>query len=178
MNITETAKIIKIMTLSFPNFKPEDMEGTLQVWQYMLKDYSYNDVDMALKTYISGNTSGFAPAISQLIDLVHRKVEITTEMTESEAWAIVSKALGNSNYHACEEFEKMPPVIQKVVGSPNMLKVWAQTDLEKVETVVQSNFMRSYKAEVTKQREIARMPVEIKNQIEQTQQAMIGTNNV
>lgn len=178
MNLSETAKIIKIMTLSFPNYKPEDMEGTLQVWQYMLKDYSYEDIDMALKTYISGNTSGFAPAISQLIDLVHRKVEITTEMTENEAWAIIRKGISNSIYHATEEFEKMPPIIQKVVGSANMLKVWAQTDIEELETVTQSNFMRSYRAEVKRQKEIARMPVEIRNQIEQKQQEMLEAKDV
>ena len=178
MNLTETAKIIKIMTLSFPNYKPEDMEGTVQVWQYMLKDYTYNDINMALETYTRGNTSGFAPAISQLINLVHRKVEITTEMTESEAWALVRKAISNAIYHAQEEFEKLPPIIQKVVGSANMLKMWAQTDIDQLETVIQSNFMRSYRSEVSKQREIARMPVEIRNQIEQKQQEKIEAKDV
>ena len=166
MNLSETAKIIKIMTLSFPNYKPEDMEGTLQVWQYMLKDYTYNDINMALETYIQGNSSGFAPSIGQIINLIHEKSEIVAEKTEMDAWQSIRKAISNGNYHAQEEFEKLDPIIQKVVGSANMIKQWAQTDVEELETVVQSNFMRSYRAEVERQKKIARMPVEIRNQIE------------
>lgn len=141
------------------------------MWYALLKDYDYKDVAMATQNYMS--TEKYPPVPADIIDKIHSVSEITTEMTESEAWALVRKAISNAIYHAQEEFEKLPPIIQKVVGSANMLKMWAQTDIDQLETVIQSNFMRSYRAEVSKQREIARMPVEIRNQIEQTKQAMI-----
>ena len=89
-------------------------------------------------------------------------------LNELEAWTIVSKALRNGYYGAEEEFEKFPPIVKKVVGSPSMLQMWA-TDEYFNESVVSSNFMRAYRQEVEEQKELQALPADVK--------ALISNNN-
>ena len=84
------------------------------------------------------------------------------ELNEIEAWTLVSKALRNGYYGAEEEFAKLPPIVQKAVGSPAQLRMWATTDESSVESVISSNFMRTYKAEVKRAEEYARLPEDVK----------------
>lgn len=69
-----------------------------------------------------------------------------------------------------EEFSKLPPLVQKAVGTPDNLRNWSQTNLESVETVIQSNFLRAYRVEAHRAAEISKMPSDIKTMIENTSQ--------
>lgn len=84
------------------------------------------------------------------------------EMTEAEAWGIVAKALRNSAYGSREEFDKFPPVIKRIVGSPSQLREWSMMDSETVHSVVASNFQRSYKAIAQREKELAKLPPDVK----------------
>ena len=164
MTREETVKIIRIMVDSYPNYKPNNISDTVDVWQMMLSDYDYNLVAMALKAYILSDTSGFAPSIGQLV----AKIQILTkpqELSEMEAWSLVRKAIGNGNYGSVEEFEKLPPTVQKAVGSADMIKRWAMSDSNEVSTVIQSNFLRSYRTAVKRDEEYAKMPEDVKKLI-------------
>ena len=66
----ETVKIIRIMVDSYPNYKPNDISETVDVWQMMLEEYSYQQISQALKEYILTEKTGFAPSIGQLANLV------------------------------------------------------------------------------------------------------------
>lgn len=173
MTRDETKKIIMVISASYPNFKPPDIRMTVDTWQMMLDEYSYTQVSMAVKAYIASDTSGFAPSIGQVIGLMN-KIEKPEELNEMEAWALVSRAIRNGYYGAEKEFEKLPPLVQKAVGTPGQLRNWSQTDMESIENVVQSNFMRTYRTVVKSSQEIARMPESIRNLIEQTGQKMLG----
>ena len=152
------------MVDSYPNYKPNNISDTVDVWQMMLSDYDYNLVAMALKAYILSDTSGFAPSIGQLV----AKIQTLTkpqELSEMEAWSLVRKAIGNGNYGSVEEFEKLPPTVQKAVGSADMIKRWAMSDSNEVSTVIQSNFLRSYRTAVKRDEEYAKMPEDVKKLI-------------
>ena len=84
-----------------------------------------------------------------------------------EAWALVSKALRNGINGADEEFNKLPATVQKAVGSPNQLRNWAITDENAVENVIQSNFIKTYRGVCDREKEIFKMPTDIKNMIEE-----------
>lgn len=160
MTREETVKIIRIMVDSYPNYKPNNISETVDVWNMMLSDYDYNLVAMALKAYILSDTSGFAPSIGQLVGKI-QSITKPQELSEMEAWALVCRAIKDSGYNSVEEFSKLPPLIQKVVGLPDQLKEWALTeDLNK--DVVGSNFMRCYRNELARQEEIDKMPAEIR----------------
>ena len=164
MTREETVKIIRIMVDSYPNYKPNDISETVDVWHMMLSDYDYNIVAMALKAYILSDTSGFAPSIGQLVDKM-KSITSPQELNEMEAWSLVCDALQNSGYNYAEEYAKLPPLVQKAVGLPNQLQAWALTEnLNK--DVVGSNFMRCYRIEVERQKEISKMPQNVKELLE------------
>lgn len=160
MTRDETKKIIRIMADSYPNYKPSNISETVDVWCMMLEDYSYQQIAMALKAYILTDTSGFAPSIGQLIDKL--KSTGTPQLTEMEAWSLVSKAIRNGYYGAEEEFAKLPEVVQKAVGNPANLRAWAHTDAESIENVVQSNFLRTYRSVVKRESEQCKLPDSLK----------------
>ena len=164
MTREETVKIIRIMVDSYPNYKPNNISETVDVWHMMLSDYDYNLVAMALKAYILSDTSGFAPSIGQLVDKM-KSITSPQELNEMEAWSLVCGALQNSGYNYAEEYAKLPPLVQKAVGLPTQLQAWALTEnLNK--DVVGSNFMRCYRIEVERQKEISKMPQNVRELLE------------
>lgn len=164
MTREETVKIIRIMVDSYPNYKPNDISETVDVWQMMLSDYDYNLVAMALKAYILSDTSGFAPSIGQLVDKM-KSITTPQELNEMEAWSLVCDALSNCGYNYAEEYAKLPTLVQKAVGLPTQLQAWALTEnLNK--DVVGSNFMRCYRIEVERQKEISKMPQNVRQMLE------------
>ena len=167
MTRDETVKIIRIMCDCYPNYKPSNLSETVDVWNMMLEEYSYSQISMALKAYVHSDTSGFAPSIGQLINKLH-EVQSPQELNEMEAWLLVSRALRNGYYGAVEEFNKLPPLVKQAVGMPDNLKNWATSDYQTIETVIQSNFLRTYETVVKRANEIKRMPDSIKSLIEKT----------
>ena len=156
MTRDETVNIIRVMVDSYPNYKPNNLSETVDVWHTMLSDYDYNLVSMALKSYILSDTSGFAPAIGQLVAKMH-SITQPQELNEMEAWSLVSKAIRNSIYNAADEYDKLPPLVQKAVGLPNQLMQWAIDDNYN-ESVVSSNFMRCYRIELAREKELSMLP--------------------
>ena len=155
------------MVDSYPNYKPNDISETVDVWHMMLSDYEYNLVAMSLKAYILSDTSGFAPSIGQLVAKI-QTISQPQELDGMAAWGLVSKALRNGTYGAVEEFNKLPPLVKQAVGMPDNLKNWATSDYQTIETVIQSNFLRTYETVVKRANEINRMPDNIKTLIEKT----------
>lgn len=164
MTREETVKIIRIMVDSYPNYKPNDISETVDVWQMMLEEYSYQDVSVALKAYIVSDGSGFAPSIGKLVSKIHAMTQ-PQELNEMEAWSLVSKAIRNSIYNSVSEFKKLPPLVQKAVGLPDNLRQWAMTENLNHE-VVMSSFQRAYKAELKRHEELQKMPQNVRKLIE------------
>ena len=61
------------------------------------------------------------------------------------------------------EFDKLPPVIQRLVGAPSQLQEWAQMDSDTVNSVVASNFQRSYRARAKNERDYLALPSSVKS---------------
>ncbi len=180
MTRDETIKLLMVIQSAYPNFKPPDKTVAVDTWYTMLKDMDYNVVQMGLRAYITSDTSGFAPSIGQLINTIYL-TQNPQELNEMEAWALVSKALRNGYYGAVEEFDNLPPLVQKAVGTPDNLRNWSQTNTESVENVIQSNFMRSYRTVVKREEEIKKMPADVQALIENNNKAsyliQIGSKN-
>lgn len=180
MTKNEVVKLLMTIQTFYPNYQVENKEFTINAWYSIIGDCDYKPMEKALRAYITTDTSGFAPSIGQLINKLH-EVQSPQELNEMEAWLLVSKALRNGTYGAVEEFNKLPPLVQKAVGSPDNLRNWAQTDSESIENVVQSNFMRTYRTVVNRVKEYKKMPKDIQALIESTNRssysAQIGTKN-
>lgn len=164
MTRDETKQLLMMIQAAFPNYKIPDKSVAVNTWYIMLKDYDYRIVETALRTYIATDTSGFACSIGQIISLI-QKCTVQEQLGEMEAWSLVRKAIGNGNYGSVEEFEKLPPTVQKAVGSADMIKRWAMSDSNEVSTVIQSNFLRSYRTAVKRDEEYTKMPEDVKKLI-------------
>lgn len=102
----------------------------------------------AVKVYIATDTTGFAPKIGQLRDIIFRAVEKQNAEglpSEEEAVMLVKSAAANSGYNSVEEFKRLPPIIQDILGWPGTLRTWAMLDRSEFETVVLSQFRRQYR---------------------------------
>lgn len=163
MKREETVKIIRIMCDCYPNYKPNNLTETVDVWNMMLSDYTYEQVSVALKAYILSDTNGFAPSIGQLVDRANTFSQ-PQELNELEAWSLVYKAIRNSGYNSEYEFSMLPDVIRKAVGTPNQLRTWAM-DENFNEQVVGSHFIRCYRSEVANYRDFQKMPANIQSLI-------------
>lgn len=164
MTRDETIQLLMVIQAAYPNYKPPDKTVAVNTWLMMLEEYDKQSVMMAIKVYIATDTSGFAPSIGQVIDKI-KSITTPKSMSEIEAWSLVRKAISDSGYNATARFNELPPECQRAVGSPSQLRMWAQ-DTEFNENVVSSNFMRCYRTEITRQREIDRMPSEIRQIID------------
>lgn len=172
MTRDETKKIVMVIASTYPNWHPSDMSFTVDAWALMLESFTYQQIAVALKAFILSDTSGFAPSVGQLIGLLDR-VGSGQELSEMEAWSLVSKALRNGYYGAEQEFEKLPPLVQKAVGTPSQLRNWSQTDSESVENVIQSNFMRTYRQEIARSREMRKIPHDVYEALDQSDNRLI-----
>lgn len=173
MTREETVKIIRVMSAAFPNYKPNNMTETVDIWHMMLEEHSYNEIAYALKAYITSDSSGFAPSIGQLMDKLH-SLTAPEQLNDMEAWAMVQKAIKRSTYYAVEEYAKLPQAVQKAVGTHDQLKEWAVTEDLNME-VAKASFLRCYRTEVSRAAELAKMPDSIKNLIAQ---ANVGSDRL
>ena len=175
MTRQETATIMDILAAAYPRFysgpdAPNPVQ-TLNLWATMFADDPVEVVAMAVKAFIASDKKGFPPHIGAIKDAIV-KLKTPDAMTEQEAWELVRRATSNSNYGAKDEFEKLPPVVRRLVGSPNQLREWAMMDSDTLNSVVASNFQRSYKARAASEREYMALPNDVRNAMEQLSGAM------
>lgn len=169
MNVNETLKILSVLKANYPNFYKNmskiDAEAQVNLWSEMFEDTPYELVGAAVKSYIASDVDGYPPNIGKIKEHIKSLTQSDNEMTEQEAFNLIMKALQNSNYNAQAEFEKLPSVLQRLVGSPNMLREWAMMDSDVVNSVVSSNLMRSFKAIKERERVQQALPSSTKNAI-------------
>ena len=160
----DVLKIMAVLRGAYPQFYRDisrtEAEDTVNLWADMFKADEPILVAAAVKSVIEGDEKGFPPTIGQ----VKAKLRLITgskELTEAEAWDMVARGIRNGLYGAAEEFEKFPPIVRRIVGSPNTLKEWARMDTETVHSVVSSNFQRSYRAVAAREKEINALPADV-----------------
>lgn len=177
MTLEETLKVFSVLKANYPNFFKNisriDAEAQVSLWCEMFQDTPYELVGAAIKSYIATNTTDYPPNVGKIKDQI-RKLTKKDEMSEQEAVNLILKACSNSSYHSQEEFNKLPPILQKLVGSPNQLREWAVMDRDVVNSVVSSNLMRSYRVMAERERQQQALPNSLKGIIsESTQRLMI-----
>lgn len=165
MDREESKKIAMLTSACYPNWRPPDMVAQINAFAVMFAEYPYKEVETALTYYVKTDGSGFPPSIGKLIEIINFMKKPDDAIPDLAAWSMVYKAICNSNYNAEEEFNKLPPAIQRAVGNPNNLKEWAAMDTNTVQSVEQSHFLRAYRAEVKREKELEKIPESIREQI-------------
>jgi len=168
MTNKEANHILAILKAAYPagyqKVTEPDLIVTVKLWAKTFKDWEHSDVENAVGAIIATRKSDFPPSPGAVMDQLIKNTSVP-EMTEMEAWELVFKAVKNSSWHAEEEFKKLPPVLQRSVGSPEMLRSWAGMDGETVNSVIQSNFMRTFRSRKEQDREYLALPESVKETI-------------
>lgn len=175
MNRTDVIGIMAILETAYPAYyskrdNQQRMEA-VNLWADLFADDPAPVVAAAVKAIIVSG-GAFPPSIGEIKNKMH---DLTTpsELSETEAWALVSKAISNGIYGYEAEYAKLPPTVQAAVGRPEQLKEWAVMDIGEIQSVVASNFMRGYKTVARREREIAMIPESVKTLLTGTTQAML-----
>ena len=178
MTTKEIAQLVYVVKAAYPktyeHFTNKDFENLILAWQMVLEDYTYQQAAAGLKTYLASDTKGFPPSPGQVVDCIHKVIKPQTgELTGLEAWALVRRAIANSNYNAEAEFERLPAAVQRAVGSPANLREMAVLDIEQVETVEQSHFIRNYEGMIKRIADEAKIPASVMDLIRSTDQRLV-----
>ena len=156
MTANEIFKILNILEAAYKNFySGSNKENVIALWSVMFRDDDPRQVEEAVYACISANK--FPPTIAEVREKM-TLLERGNEMSEMEAWSMVKQAAEHSCYHAAEEFKKLPPILQRIVGSPSQLRDYALMDIEQFNTIVASNVQRSYRELVRREREYSVLP--------------------
>lgn len=152
-----TAKEFGLLSDAIKTYFPRDnvlpTENALRLWYAELKDIPYQIAYAALRKYVS--TNKFAPTIA---DIREQAAELYNQregdISENTAWQLVWKAICNSGYHAEEEFEKLPEMVKRAVGSASQLRQWGLSEVnDNTISYWKSDFQRIYRLERQKELE-------------------------
>jgi len=155
----DAGKLLAVIDQLYPNAKKATSPAAqAKSWALVLFNWSYQQMEAALVSFVANDAKGFPPSPGQLIDAAKNLEDRGDGMTEQEAWSLVQRALTNGMYGYRDEWDKLPEIVQAVVGSPNQLREWALADSSAVNTVVASNFMRSFRAKSEARKRYQKVP--------------------
>jgi hypothetical protein len=181
MTRAETVQILATLRAAFPHsFKDmgqDDIQATVNLWAMMFADDPYPAVNASVCALIASRKTGYSPTIGEVKEKL-QDYAVSDAPSETEAWALVSKACRNGLYGYRKEFDKLPPAVQEAVGAAEQLRAWAAMDVETVESVVASNFKRAYRTVEARRKERAMLPQSVRQAIGQLTETMkIGGDN-
>lgn len=128
----------------FPN-----QEAAEYLWSEEFKDDPFELVRTAVKNLISSDTGEFRPTIGKVRRKMH-DIVYGRPISETEAWQLVRDSFHEAQTDpenlggARSAWKKLPEDIQKLV-SPRQLLEWGWMDTAQLDSVIQSNFLRSYR---------------------------------
>lgn len=168
MTETETKAVLAVLRASYPSFyagmSRNELIPIVNLWHEMFADDSYGEVSAAVKALISTRVEGYPPTIGAVKDKLAMLKNVGS-LDEDAAWAMVSKACANGIYGYRKEFDKLPEEVQAVVGAAEVIREWAMMDVETFQSVIASNFKKSYRAKAVKRRQLDMLPGDIRRSI-------------
>ena len=150
-----------VLKEAYPSFyagrTEADIMPAVRLWHECFAEDDYNAVMAAVKALIVTRVEGFPPTIGAVKEKL-RLITTPESLSEQDAWALVSKAIQDGIYHYKEQTAKLPKEVQDAVGSPAQIRAWAVMDESAVESVVASNFMRTYRTKQKRRDEFVALP--------------------
>lgn len=150
MSREEIIMILGIIRTAYPRFyanmSNEEIDQTINLWTEMFAEENPQLVILTVKKLITNLE--FPPTIADVKKAVYKMTDKTDSNTD--LWNAIKKAIRNSAYNYVNEFEKLPDLAKKFVGSPVQLREWA-LDEEYNDSVVKGQFLKQI--EILKERE-------------------------
>lgn len=125
MTKQETAKILTLLRELYPQGK-EITEQTVNAWHAILADYDYK-LMWGITKEIAGEWDGYTmPPPATLV----KKYKSLTEPSAIEYWNVAEKAIRKGRGFTKEDFEKLPPPVQKYFGGVSAIRDLGLMDIE------------------------------------------------
>lgn len=166
MNKQETTQILALLNAAYPAFYSKmsrmEIDGVIALWAEMFVDDDFGLVKYALKELIATHT-GYPPDIAALKTKIAEVTQAATDKpTHEELWQKLKAAASNGYYNARAEFEKLPPVLKRYVGSPATLREYAMIDADTFNTVNHGQFLKQIKVIEDREEYAQKMPDNVK----------------
>jgi hypothetical protein len=160
MTDIEVRKALAMLQENYPHFMDgRKFDATKSLWMQLFANDTSPVVEAAILAFIASDNKGFPPSIGQIKEKI-AQMDNDGVLDEAGAWALVYAAMCKGATE--KEFNKLPCDIQRVVGTQRILFDWSMMDIETVNSVVASNFMRSYRARAVHTREIKKLPESVR----------------
>lgn len=177
MTRSDVASMLTLLRVTYPAFYSKmdrkDMKLVLDLWTEMFQDDDTNIVKYALKQLIATHT-GYPPDIAAVKNKVKEVCSAATgEMTDEELWQRLKQAVANGIYGARKEFESLPPVLQRYVGSPAGITELAMVDTDTLNTVSHGQFLKQIGLIKQRQEYSDRLPEAMKNLIQEAYKPLV-----
>ena len=177
MTVQEAGKILNLLMTAYPhfyqNYTKAERDSLKMFWASLFEQDDVRIVEAAVKSFIQSDEKGFPPVPGQ-VRAKMRLIVGRNELSAAEAWGMVMDIINppdeNAHFQAYARgvnytedcFKKLPPLVQRVVYSPEQLRIWGVMDSRTLNSVVASNFMRNYREIAEKEREFERLPADVK----------------
>lgn len=151
MSREETLKILAVIRVAYPGFyskmTAQDAELTVKLWNRLFSSADYRSVGKAVEEFISTDLSGFPPSVGQIKSLMAKDIT-SDELSAEEAWSLVSKAAEDGYYNSYNEFNRLPPRVRRILGSPSKLKTYSLMNTKEFDTIEYRCFIKAYNADI------------------------------
>lgn len=169
MTREETIQMLKLLRTAYPHFYGKqsnaELADTVELWAEMFAEDDINIVKYALKSLITSH-KGYPPCIADVKEKMDELMKAATkEPTDEELWQALKKAIAKSAYYSAEEFEKLPPIVQRYLGSCNVLRELAEESAGTLNSVIHGQFLKEIKEIRKSEENIAALPPELKQLI-------------
>lgn len=149
---------------SFQKMGKRDAETMTALWERQFAEEDPLAVSAAIDSLIATRTVGYSPTIGEIKEQLHR-IRNQHQLSEVDAWVLVERACRNGIHHAREEYDRLPPDVQQAVGGPEQIRAWAMMDSETVNSVVASNFRKSYAAAQERAKHVSMLPADVREML-------------
>lgn len=147
MTNEEVIKCLGILKISYPVFakglSKRDADNLIELWTVSFADYPYEVVSRAVYDLI-GTKKDFAPDIAAVKERVREMCAVAAgEPTDADLWNLLCRAASNSAYNSESEYQKLPEILKRYVGSPSGLRDMAMIEENVFHTVTKGTFFKT-----------------------------------
>lgn len=159
MTKEEVKQILTYLKNQFPqsfNHLQTDQDANMfvAIWHDILKDENPKLVQAAVKKLVAENTSGFAPNIGMIRQMMKNLSGIKM-IDADEAWKMVRKVWSNIGSERPdeirEEWEKLPTAVKRIYSPADLVELAFHTTSHDIEAYEKPRFMKSYESIATQE---------------------------
>ena len=161
--------LMGVIKLGYPRFYEgfDDMSGAVDMWASMFVDYPYELVLEGYRRFANSDTKGYPPVVGQIMHEINEIRQPAADIpSEAEAWEQIKRAVSNGLYNAGKEFDKLHPILKRLVGGPDTIYRWANMDEESIDMNIRPMICRSYNQYAERERADRLLPPSMQKNVQ------------